>query len=162
MNEEQLLAKCACEHCGNHIEFPIDSAGAAIDCPHCSQRTTLSLSAPAPRSDRPSSVELLAGFHGAIKRPAISIFYQAGLILVTVMMVLLPVVYVIRRSNGWFARVVYERDAWDVSLEEWAMDAEDWRVLLIANCARLAVGFSRLLLKLLMFLGHAMSCFLLR
>src|SRR5207237_9975706 len=36
------------------------------------------------------------------------------------------------------------------------------RALLVINCARLAVGFSRLLLKLVMLLGHGVSCFLLR
>jgi Zn-dependent protease with chaperone function len=70
--------------------------------------------------------------------------------------------YVVRRINAWFARVVYERDAWDVMLAEWCEEAEDWRIMLIAGCARMAVGFSRLLLMLLMYLGHGVSCFLLR
>ncbi len=70
--------------------------------------------------------------------------------------------YVIRRINGWFARVVYERDSWDLALEQWGMESEDVGVLLLANCARLGVGFSRLLLKLLMFIGHGVGCFLLR
>jgi len=70
--------------------------------------------------------------------------------------------YIIRHINGWFVRVVYERDAWDVWLEEWGMEAQDAGVLLIVNCARLGVGCSRLLLKLLMLLAHAVSCFLLR
>src|SRR5437899_12962367 len=67
--------------------------------------------------------------------------------------------YVIRSVNGWFARVVYERDAWDVMLAEWLEEAEDWRVMLLVGCARLGVGFSRLLLMLLMFFGHGVSCF---
>src|SRR5204863_3813327 len=62
--------------------------------------------------------------------------------------------YIIRSINGWFARVVYERDAWDLALEEWATEAEDARVMLVAGCARMAVGFSRLLLMRLMFIGH--------
>jgi Zn-dependent protease with chaperone function len=70
--------------------------------------------------------------------------------------------YIIRSINGWFFRVVYERDAWDMALEQWAADAEDWRVMLVVNFARLGVWFSRLLLKILMFTGHAISCFLLR
>jgi Zn-dependent protease with chaperone function len=49
-----------------------------------------------------------------------------------------------------------------MALEEWSMEAEDWRVMLVAACARMAVGISRLFLKLLMFLGHGVSCFLLR
>jgi Zn-dependent protease with chaperone function len=70
--------------------------------------------------------------------------------------------YVIRAVNGWFARVVYERDAFDVMLAEWSEDAEDWRIMLLGGCAQLGVGCSRLLLKLLMFTGHGVSCFLLR
>ncbi len=70
--------------------------------------------------------------------------------------------YVIRSINAWFARVVYERDAWDLMLEEWAMETEDWRVMIVVNCTRLAVGFSRFLLMLLMFIGHGVGCFLLR
>lgn len=70
--------------------------------------------------------------------------------------------YIIRMINGWFARVVYQRDAWDLWLEEWGMEAEEWYTLIVLNTARLAVGFSRLLLKLLMLIGHGVSCFLLR
>jgi len=70
--------------------------------------------------------------------------------------------YITRSINRWFARLVYERDAWDLWLEEWGMQAEDLWALIVVNCARLAVGFSRLLLLLLMLLGHAVSCFLLR
>lgn len=70
--------------------------------------------------------------------------------------------YVIRSVNGWFARVVYERDEWDVWLTSWAEEAEDWRAMIVVNFARLAVWISRLLLKLLMHLGHGVSCFLLR
>jgi Zn-dependent protease with chaperone function len=70
--------------------------------------------------------------------------------------------YIIRTINLWFARVVYERDAWDVMLIEWAEEAEDWRIVLVASCARFGVWCSRLLLMLLMFIGHGVSCFLLR
>jgi Zn-dependent protease with chaperone function len=70
--------------------------------------------------------------------------------------------YIIRRINGWFARVAYERDAWDVWLERWAEEEEDWRMGLVLACARLGVWFSRLLLKLLMWGGHGIGCFLLR
>jgi Zn-dependent protease with chaperone function len=69
--------------------------------------------------------------------------------------------YVIRTVNAWFGRVIYERDAWDLTLEEWTQ-TEDWRLAIVAGCARLAVWFSRLLLKLLMLLGHGISCFMLR
>src|SRR6185436_11492365 len=39
--------------------------------------------------------------------------------------------YLIRSVNGWFARVAYERDAWDVALEEWAQEASDGRAALV-------------------------------
>ena len=70
--------------------------------------------------------------------------------------------YIIRNINAWFARVVYERDAWDVMLEEWAIGAHDWRLSLIVSAARFAVFCSRQVLKLLMLTGHGVSCFLLR
>jgi Zn-dependent protease with chaperone function len=70
--------------------------------------------------------------------------------------------YVIRSINGWFARVVFERDAWDLWLTRWAEEAEDWRIMILVNSARLGVWFSRFLLRLLMLTGHGVSCFLLR
>lgn len=320
---EEAYAKCSCQHCGNHIEFPVEAAGASVRCPHCDEPTTLALVAPEP-VDTPSDLtaaELMAEFRAPVPRTRVSFFYQLGLLLVSVMMVLLPLVYlaliaaavwgvylyathftflltssgggarvfvlkllayvtplfvgcvlvffmikplfarrapraqplamnpalnpmlfafiakicdavgapmpqridldcqlnaaagfrrgawslfgndlvltiglplvaglnlrqfagviahefghftqgfgmrlsyVIRSVNGWFARVVYERDAWDVLLTQWAEEAEDWRVMLVVNCARLGVWFSRLLLMLLMFIGHGVSCFLLR
>ena len=42
MNEE-LVAKCACSQCGNHIEFPIEVAGQFVHCPHCQGATQLNL-----------------------------------------------------------------------------------------------------------------------
>ncbi len=69
--------------------------------------------------------------------------------------------YIIRSVNMWFARVIYERDAWDATLEEWAQ-TEDARVAIIIGFARLGVWFSRLLLKMLMWIGHGIGCFMLR
>lgn len=70
--------------------------------------------------------------------------------------------YIIRSVNFWFARVVFERDAWDVALEEWEQEEQDWRVTLILGIARLGVMFSRLILHSLMLAGHAVSSFMLR
>jgi hypothetical protein len=67
--------------------------------------------------------------------------------------------YIISRVNGWFARVVYERDQWDLTLEEWALEAQEWQIQLMLAMARLGVWFSRLLLKLLMFAGVGISSF---
>jgi Zn-dependent protease with chaperone function len=70
--------------------------------------------------------------------------------------------YVIGRIDGWFLRVVYERDTWDDSFEEWGNSINDWRLKLIVLCAGLAIWFSRALLAALLHLGHAASCFLSR
>jgi Zn-dependent protease with chaperone function len=322
MNQD-LYAKCSCQNCGTHIEFPIGLADHGINCPHCNQPTVLTLTAPEPTiaPDKLSARELLDAFTAPVAPTRVSFFYRIGFILVTFMMVLLPLVYlamigaagwgvyyyathfkfmlssmeggshvylvkllayvtplfvggvlvlfmikplfarrapraqplalnpavestlfafiakiceavgapmpkridldcnlnasagfrrgalgilgndlvltiglplvaglnlrqfagvvahefghftqgfglrlsyVIGSVNGWFARVVYERDAWDVGLAQWAEEAEDWRIMIIVNCARLGVWFSRMLLMLLMFIGHGVSCFLSR
>jgi Zn-dependent protease with chaperone function len=70
--------------------------------------------------------------------------------------------YIVRNINGWFARVVYQRDAWDLTLDEWASESNDGWVMIVVFMVQLGVGISRSLLKLLMFLGHGVSCFLLR
>jgi hypothetical protein len=69
---------------------------------------------------------------------------------------------VIRSVNHWFARVVYQRDAWDVWLDDMAADAEDWRWMIVVSFAQVGVWFSRSILKLIMFFGHGVSSFLLR
>src|SRR5512143_3176870 len=90
-----LFAKCGCRFCGNHIEFPLEASGSTIDCPHCGRPTELSLTAPvADRSpDKPAAAELLAAFVGPVPRTPVSFFYQLGLVLVSLMMILLPLLY---------------------------------------------------------------------
>ncbi len=66
--------------------------------------------------------------------------------------------YVIRRINGWFARVVFERDAWDEWLDTCAEDA-DFRIQIVVGFARFCVWLSRLVLRGLMMIGHGISCF---
>jgi Zn-dependent protease with chaperone function len=68
---------------------------------------------------------------------------------------------VVRGVNAWFARVVYERDAWDETLERWSREA-DGRLGIVLGVARVAVWVSRWILYLLMLGGHAISCFMLR
>jgi Zn-dependent protease with chaperone function len=319
--DEQLFAKCSCSSCGNHIQFPIEGAGAMIACPHCNQHTQLTLDAPVPPFDRPMAAEIIAAFGPPVPATRTSFFYTLGMLLVTVTMIVLPMIYlalvllaawgvylyathfsflltsmsggarvyliklviylgplfvgavvlffmvkplfarrgvrsqplalnpgveatlyafiaricdtvgapmprridldcqlnasagfrrglwslfgndlvltigvpmvaglnlrefagvvahefghftqgfgmrlsyIVRSINAWFARVVYERDAWDVTLEEWGMETEDWRVMLVVNFARLGIWFSRMILMMLMFVGHGVSCFLLR
>lgn len=46
MAQPDNFAKCACQHCGGHIEFPVQGLGHKIACPHCGERTLLSRAAP--------------------------------------------------------------------------------------------------------------------
>ncbi|MHC5058146.1 MAG: M48 family metallopeptidase [Planctomycetota bacterium] len=69
--------------------------------------------------------------------------------------------YVIRSVNGWFARVVYERDAWDENLLIWSREA-DVRLRPPLWAARLFVWITRKALWVLMIAGHVVSCFMLR
>ena len=69
--------------------------------------------------------------------------------------------YVIRSINGWFARVVFERDQWDEQLDEWSQKG-DFRIALILQLARGAVWASRRILHGLMYVGHAVTCLQLR
>ena len=69
--------------------------------------------------------------------------------------------YVIRNINFWFARVVYERDAWDVQLEESARNS-DFRIALVLHATRFCVWLTRRILWVLMHIGNAISCFMLR
>lgn len=69
--------------------------------------------------------------------------------------------YIIRRVNLWFARVIYQRDSWDATLDDWAQTDEGWLAFMV-GCARVGVWFSRLILKGLMLIGHAITGFLMR
>ncbi len=73
----------------------------------------------------------------------------------------LRLTYLTRSVNAWLYRVAYERDAWDVLLAEWA-ETNEWWVALVVGFARLAVWMSRLILRAIMHVGHAISCFMLR
>src|SRR5262245_49168323 len=55
---ESTHLKCPCQHCGSSIEFPAHGVGLAVDCPHCSGKTVLSLppaSSPETATDDPDS-----------------------------------------------------------------------------------------------------------
>lgn len=69
--------------------------------------------------------------------------------------------YVIRTISGWFVRVVYERDAWDARLEEWAQGGWTWATIVL-QLARLMVWVTRRILWVLMWVGHALSAYMLR
>jgi len=67
--------------------------------------------------------------------------------------------YVIRTMNIWFLRVVFERDVWDLRLEEWSANP---LLILVVWPARLIIKGNRFVLFLLMLAGNALSCFLAR
>jgi Zn-dependent protease with chaperone function len=95
MNPE-AFAKCSCQQCGNHLEFPAEAAGASIACPHCGGTTVLAApggSAP-PATTAPELAELVNAFGGRANRARVSLWYQVGLALVALMMALLPLLYV--------------------------------------------------------------------
>lgn len=64
---------------------------------------------------------------------------------------------IINSVNRWFAFVVYQRDDWDVQLEQLSKQL-DLRVGWIIYAARGCVWLTRKILEGLMTAGHAMSC----
>jgi hypothetical protein len=50
--------KGECQQCGGHLEFPVDTIGLQIPCPHCGQTTELLLAAPPQESGIPRRVIL--------------------------------------------------------------------------------------------------------
>ncbi|HUU85370.1 MAG TPA: M48 family metalloprotease [Phycisphaerae bacterium] len=69
--------------------------------------------------------------------------------------------YVIRTVDAWFARVVYERDAWDERLIELSETEGTWLTLILL-LTRLFVWLTRRILWVLMIIGHLISCGMLR
>ena len=68
---------------------------------------------------------------------------------------------IVRGVNAWFARVVFERDDWDLRLEGWS-NSLDGRAAFLVLVAKGAIWMSRQVLRGLMLAGHAISCFMLR
>jgi len=69
--------------------------------------------------------------------------------------------FLIWSINAWFARVVYERDEWDETLEAWSKGGNAYAMLL-AIAARGAVWLARRVLWALMSVGRLVSGFLSR
>jgi Zn-dependent protease with chaperone function len=69
--------------------------------------------------------------------------------------------YVTRTINMWLMRVVYERDAWDMWLDN-VTESVDIRIGWVLYLTRFLVWLTRRVLWLLMLLGHAVSGFMLR
>src|SRR5262245_22956157 len=94
-------AKCSCQVCGQHFEFPLTAANTVIVCPQCHQPTRLtvptadlsSAESPPARSAF-TATDLAAAFGGPVRRTSASILYQAALLLVSSAMVLLPLLYI--------------------------------------------------------------------
>jgi predicted Zn finger-like uncharacterized protein len=69
--------------------------------------------------------------------------------------------YVVRSINAWFGRIVYEGDDWDEALAK-SCEGTDLRIAIILYSALLCIWLTRAVFWLLMVVGHALSCFLLR
>jgi len=69
--------------------------------------------------------------------------------------------YVVRSISWWFTRVVYERDAWDDRLVQWAQGS-DSRIAIVLHLTRFLVWLSRRILWVLMMIGHTVSGFMVR
>ncbi|MGV3661172.1 MAG: M48 family metalloprotease [Prosthecobacter sp.] len=68
--------------------------------------------------------------------------------------------YVIRTINHWFARAVFERDAWDEKLETWAESKSCLRGA--GRAATAMIGAGRAILKVLLKAGGVLSGFMSR
>ncbi|MBL4770918.1 MAG: M48 family metalloprotease [Planctomycetes bacterium] len=64
--------------------------------------------------------------------------------------------YLVATINQWFARVVYERDRWDVTIRDLSKSGW-WQVAIIMNGVRGLVGLSRWILKGFMLFGNALT-----
>jgi Zn-dependent protease with chaperone function len=70
--------------------------------------------------------------------------------------------YLVGSINAWFFRVVYERDRWDEKLENAVGSDSGWYTALTIAVTRGVVWLSRRILWVLMHVGHAISCLLMR
>ncbi len=70
--------------------------------------------------------------------------------------------YLIRGINLWFARVIYERDAWDYRITWAAESTENLWLVMMLNAVRASVAIARGLLWRLMMGGHLVGAVLLR
>ncbi len=70
--------------------------------------------------------------------------------------------YLIGSVNHWFARVVYERDAWDEKLERASRGTNSGYIQVILLLGIFFVWLSRRVLWLLMYIGHVISAYLSR
>ena len=69
--------------------------------------------------------------------------------------------YVVRVINFWLLKIVFLRDAWDEALERYSQNG-NWRIRFLLYAARGSIWVSRQLLFGLLWMGNAISCFLMR
>ena len=108
---ESGFSLAACQYCGQHIEFPREGAGTAVACPHCQQETILEAIAAVP-TETPEAGEITAGelkaaLAGTVRPRRISVFYQLGLLMVAMFMVLLPAFYLVFAAALGYATYWY-------------------------------------------------------
>jgi len=70
--------------------------------------------------------------------------------------------YITRSINFWFLRVVYQRDRLDVGLEKAAEKMPDVRLAVFFWAIQILIWCTRAILKVLMWIGQAVSCHMLR
>ena len=70
--------------------------------------------------------------------------------------------HIVGRINEWLIRVTYGRDAWDLWLEQAALQERSGWVTLVIVSAQLGVWFSRVILKGLVYCGVFIGGFMLR
>ncbi len=64
--------------------------------------------------------------------------------------------YIIRTINAWLARIAYQRDHWDASLDE--MTKSESGLVLLGYVIKLFVWIARRIIILFVWIGHAVSC----
>ncbi len=107
---DERFCIASCEHCDQHIEFPAAGVGLTVQCPHCACQTVLfpSRDTATAAPGQITAADLKAAFAGPVARRRISVFYEAGLLLVAVIMLLLPLAYLALASLAaygvyWYA-----------------------------------------------------------
>jgi Zn-dependent protease with chaperone function len=70
--------------------------------------------------------------------------------------------YVVRSTNFWFARVVFQPDAWDDWLRREASRSDNLLLGLVLLLSRGCIWLTRRVLLGLMWAGHVISCFMMR
>ena len=70
--------------------------------------------------------------------------------------------YITRSINFWFLRVVYQRDQLDVWLDKAAANMPDIRLMVIFWIMQILIWCTRAILRVLMWIGQAVSCHTLR